>query len=111
MTLNDTCQPNTVLVNLLLELAKNRYVSSATYLFLMIHLFVAIARIADIFMASIESITSQTRKVTKWNPTLKKYEEVKEKIWNDTVANLSLMSLGSSAPEILLATIEIFANK
>ena len=27
-------------------------------------------------------------------------------VWNETVANLTLMALGSSAPEILLAIIE-----
>ena len=32
------------------------------------------------------------------------------KVWNDTVANLTLMALGSSAPEILLACIETVGN-
>ena len=32
------------------------------------------------------------------------------RIWNDTVANLTLMALGSSAPEILLSIIEIIGN-
>merc|ERR1719327_875397 len=32
------------------------------------------------------------------------------KVWNDTVANLTLMALGSSAPEIMLSCIEILAN-
>jgi len=32
------------------------------------------------------------------------------RIWNDTVANLTLMALGSSAPEILLSCIEIIGN-
>ena len=31
-------------------------------------------------------------------------------IWNDTVANLTLMALGSSAPEILLSCIEIIGR-
>ena len=30
--------------------------------------------------------------------------------WNDTVANLTLMALGSSSPEILLSIIEICGN-
>ena len=29
-------------------------------------------------------------------------------VWNSTVANLTLMALGSSAPEILLSVIEVF---
>ena len=32
------------------------------------------------------------------------------KIWNDTVANLTLMALGSSAPEIMLSCIELFGK-
>lgn len=29
------------------------------------------------------------------------------RIWNETVSNLTLMALGSSAPEILLSVIEV----
>lgn len=29
------------------------------------------------------------------------------RVWNETVSNLTLMALGSSAPEILLSIIEI----
>ena len=32
------------------------------------------------------------------------------KVWNETVANLTLMALGSSAPEIMLSVIEIWAK-
>ena len=32
------------------------------------------------------------------------------RVWNPTVANLSLMALGSSAPEIMLSVIELFSN-
>ena len=35
---------------------------------------------------------------------------IKVKVWNKTVANLSLMVLGSSAPEIMLSVIEIFGE-
>ena len=31
-------------------------------------------------------------------------------VWNETVANLTLMALGSSAPEILIAVIETVSN-
>lgn len=37
-------------------------------------------------------------------------EAIEVRIWNDTVANLTLMALGSSAPEILLSCIEIVGN-
>ena len=32
------------------------------------------------------------------------------RIWNETVSNLTLMALGSSAPEILLSVIEVHLN-
>ena len=33
--------------------------------------------------------------------------KIRVKFWNDTVANLTLMALGSSAPEILLSVTEV----
>lgn len=32
------------------------------------------------------------------------------RIWNETVSNLTLMALGSSAPEILLSVIEVLSS-
>jgi solute carrier family 8 (sodium/calcium exchanger) len=62
-------------------------------------------------MESIEMITSQEKEVTVKDKTTGKKEVVIVKVWNDTVANLTLMALGSSAPEILLSVIEIIGNK
>mmetsp|Transcript_3246 Transcript_3246/g.4940 ORF Transcript_3246/g.4940 Transcript_3246/m.4940 type:complete len:281 (-) Transcript_3246:75-917(-) len=57
-------------------------------------------------MEAIEVITSQTK-------TIKMYDEVNNTeffvetpVWNATIANLTLMALGSSAPEILLSCID-----
>lgn len=36
--------------------------------------------------------------------------KIRVRIWNDTVSNLTLMALGSSAPEILLSIIEVIAK-
>ena len=47
-----------------------------------------------------------TRKVTL--PKTKQTIEVR--VWNDTVSNLTLMALGSSAPEILLSLIELVST-
>ena len=43
-------------------------------------------------------------------PSIVQVKVTKVRIWNETVSNLTLMALGSSAPEILLAIIEIFGN-
>lgn len=44
--------------------------------------------------------------VKKVDPDTGKEKEYKVQFWNATIANLTLMALGSSAPEILLSVIE-----
>ena len=59
-------------------------------------------------MCAIEVITSKTKIVRIGSANEedgKDYEEIEVRFWNDTVANLTLMALGSSAPEILLSII------
>lgn len=57
-------------------------------------------------MAAIEVITSKRRTTTFVDPRTNQPRTVELLVWNETVANLTLMALGSSAPEILLAVIE-----
>ena len=57
-------------------------------------------------MAAIEVITSQKREIRKKNPD-GTISITTVAIWNETVSNLTLMALGSSAPEILLSIIEV----
>mmetsp|Transcript_67966 Transcript_67966/g.159977 ORF Transcript_67966/g.159977 Transcript_67966/m.159977 type:complete len:821 (+) Transcript_67966:114-2576(+) len=78
-------------------------VKIALYLLGLLYCFLGVAIIADVFMASIERITSVKKQVV--NKDTGKKTTVK--VWNDTVANLTLMALGSSAPEILLSIIEL----
>merc|ERR1719253_2592629 len=58
-------------------------------------------------MAGIEKITSSKKRITD-KATGKKMTVY---VWNATVANLTLMALGSSAPEILLSLIEISSDE
>lgn len=76
------------------------------YILGMCYIFLGIAIVADIFMSCIEVITSKKRKVTRFDPEKQESVEIEVFVWNETVANLTLMALGSSAPEILLAVIE-----
>jgi solute carrier family 8 (sodium/calcium exchanger) len=82
--------------------------SPSLFSFLMLlglcYCFLGIAIIADLFMAAIEMITSRTVEVTVIRPGVGKVTE-EVLTWNPTIANLTLMALGSSAPEILLAVI------
>lgn len=73
------------------------------YLLGLIYCFLGVAIIADVFMSAIEKVTSVKKQVMD-KETQKK---VTVKVWNETVANLTLMALGSSAPEILLSIIEL----
>ena len=75
----------------------------------MIYLFIGVTIIADRFMGSIEVITSKEKEIKVKKPN-GEVQIVIVRVWNETVANLSLMALGSSAPEILLSIIEIYAK-
>jgi solute carrier family 8 (sodium/calcium exchanger) len=68
-------------------------------------LFLGVAVVSDVFMNGIEKITSAKKRVTD----KKTGKKVTVYVWNATVANLTLMALGSSAPEILLSLIEIMS--
>ena len=62
--------------------------------------FLAVFMVADIFMCSIESITSVKKKVTVSTED-GGTEVVEVPVWNGTLANIVLMSLGPrSAPEV-----------
>ena len=76
------------------------------YIMALLYLFLGIAIASDVFMSSIEVITSKKRKVVKWDDDRQTRVERDVLVWNETVANLTLMALGSSAPEILLAVAE-----
>ena len=77
-----------------------------TYFCFLIYLFLGIGMVSDIFMEAIEVITSQQTQIELWDKDGKKKVYIEVPVWNPTVANLTLMALGSSAPEILLSVIE-----
>ncbi|KAK5858958.1 hypothetical protein PBY51_003060 [Eleginops maclovinus] len=79
------------------------------YFMCLMYIFLGVSIIADRFMASIEVITSQEKEVTitKANGET---TVTTVRVWNETVSNLTLMALGSSAPEILLSVIEVVGH-
>jgi len=78
---------------------------SVAYCVTLIYLFLGIGIISDIFMSAIEKITSK-KSVIEHTLENGKVFTTEVNFWNPTVANLTLMALGSSAPEILLSVIE-----
>lgn len=82
------------------------------YLMTLLWCFMGVSIGADLFMCAIETITSKTKRIKVATVgDSNSFEEVEIRVWNNTVANLTLMALGSSAPEILLSIIEIVGNK
>lgn len=76
----------------------------------LLYLFLGVAVVADQFMVAIECITSKEKTIMRTDLATGEQVAMKLKFWNPTVANLSLLALGSSAPEILLAVIETVSN-
>jgi F0F1-type ATP synthase alpha subunit len=58
--------------------------------------------LADTFVDSIETITSQEKEVLVKDKETGKTKIVMAKVWNKTVANLTLLALGSSGMLILV---------
>lgn len=82
---------------------------ATVYFVALFYMFLGVSIIADRFMASIEVITSQEKEITIKKPN-GETTTTTVRIWNETVSNLTLMALGSSAPEILLSVIEIIGH-
>ncbi|XP_050989594.1 sodium/calcium exchanger 1b isoform X2 [Labeo rohita] len=83
---------------------------ATVYFVALVYMFLGVSIIADRFMASIEVITSQEKEITIKKPN-GETTTTTVRIWNETVSNLTLMALGSSAPEILLSVIEVCGHK
>ncbi|KAM9466461.1 sodium/calcium exchanger 1b isoform 1-T1 [Clarias gariepinus] len=79
---------------------------ATVYFVALVYMFLGVSIIADRFMASIEVITSQEKEIIIKKPN-GETTTTTVRIWNETVSNLTLMALGSSAPEILLSVIEV----
>ncbi|XP_046660345.1 sodium/calcium exchanger 3-like isoform X1 [Homalodisca vitripennis] len=142
----DVCPPALILP-ILDERSWNLTFRAIIYLLALFYFFLGVAIVTDVFMSSIEVITSTTRKVYLAKTKSKKNqvvstisgsengksdlsgngsynsvggvvaglredepEVVEVRVWNDTVANLTLMALGTSAPEILLSVVEIVGH-
>lgn len=107
MSAADKCDTGTLLLPFLDESGWIHELRIVIYLIALLWCFMGVAIIADVFMCSIETITSKTKQVKVARQDSDEMDVVEVRVWNDTVANLTLMALGSSAPEILLAIFEI----
>jgi len=105
--LRDDCQG--MVLPLVLEITWSKEFRGVLYFLGLIYSFLGIGIVSDMFMGAIEKITSKTKKI-HLGPGAEGPDVIEYPVWNGTVANLTLMALGSSAPEILLAIIGIIGN-
>lgn len=81
------------------------YVLGVLYFFLTCYLFLGIALISDLLMEALEVITSEVRTVqtadSRGNP-----QTLEKSVWSPSIANITLMAFGSSAPQIMLAIVD-----
>lgn len=79
------------------------------YFLLLIWLFIGIQILSDVFMEAIEEITSKAELV-EIPDSDGNLITVEKQFWNPTIANLTLMALGSSAPEIIISVADTLSN-
>merc|ERR1739844_106078 len=109
----DECHMKGLLLPVFLEVTWPKEARAVLYFVGLCFSFLGVSIVADVFMCAIEKITSKTKQIHVAGQDGDKDvgpEVIEVPVWNGTVANLTLMALGSSAPEILLSVIEIVGN-
>ena len=106
----DDCSQKGLILPIINEVTWPVWLRATLYFIGLLYSFIGVFIVADIFMCSLDSITSKTKEVTITGENGVQ-EVVRIPIWNGAVANLVLMSLGPRvAPEILLSLIGIIGN-
>lgn len=72
--------------------------------------FLGLSAITARFFRSMESVVSHSRKVVAIDPYTGAEVIRYEKVWNFTIADISLLAFGTSFPQISLATIDAIRN-
>eukprot|EP00347_Sterkiella_histriomuscorum_P010084 403338741 len=84
----------------------NDSVLAFVYIVIIAYVYIGVYLAMDVLLEAINHITSRQEIIKQMNPQTKKTQEKKVKIWNPAIANLTMMVLGSCAPEIILNIIE-----
>lgn len=72
--------------------------------------FIGLSAITARFFRSMENVVKQTRKVVEIDPSTNAEIVRYEKVWNYTIADITLLAFGTSFPQISLATIDALRN-
>ncbi|KAL2991833.1 hypothetical protein AAZX31_10G018000 [Glycine max] len=80
------------------------------YFLCLAYCFIGLSAITARFFQSMENVVKHTRKVVEVDPVTKTETIRHEKVWNYTIADISLLAFGTSFPQISLATIDAIQN-
>ncbi|XP_057963900.1 magnesium/proton exchanger isoform X2 [Malania oleifera] len=72
--------------------------------------FIGLSAITARFFRSMENVVKHTRKVVETDPCTNTKIIRYEKVWNYTIADITLLAFGTSFPQISLATIDAIRN-
>lgn len=72
--------------------------------------FIGLSAITSRFFQSMENVVKHSREVVVIDPVTKAEVIKHEKVWNYTIADISLLAFGTSFPQISLATIDAIRN-
>ncbi|CAH9140500.1 unnamed protein product [Cuscuta epithymum] len=72
--------------------------------------FIGLSAITSCFFRSMENVVKHTRTVVETDPSTNTKVVKKEKVWNYTIADITLLAFGTSFPQISLATIDAIRN-
>ncbi|KAG0475774.1 hypothetical protein HPP92_015460 [Vanilla planifolia] len=80
------------------------------YFAALFYCFIGLSAITGRFFRSMENIVKQTKDVKVVDPCTKTEVIKHEKVWNYTIADITLLAFGTSFPQISLATIDAVRN-
>lgn len=80
------------------------------YFGLLAYCFIGLSAITARFFRSMENVVKHSRQVVKVDPLTGAKTIEYEKVWNYTIADISLLAFGTSFPQISLATIDAIRN-
>lgn len=80
------------------------------YVLGLVYCFIGLSAITACFFRSMENVVKQTREIVCVDPRTGAKEVTRERIWNYTLADISLLAFGTSFPQISLSIIDAFQN-
>lgn len=72
--------------------------------------FIGLSAITARFFRSMENVVKHTRELVKIDPRSNTVVVTHEKVWNYTIADITLLAFGTSFPQISLAIIDSLQN-